>query len=799
MGGGPVRWGGVSQPVLAVHGHFYQPPRENPWTETVPVERSAAPFHDWNERVCAESYRPNGWARVVDEHGRVLAIVNNYAYLSFDVGPTLASWLADAAPDVLARMVEGDAVGGGAIAQAYNHLILPLASERDVRTQVRWGLADFAHRFGRPAEGMWLPETAVNDTVMRVLAEEGVGFTVLAPGQALAVRPLGGDEAWRDVADGSIDTRRSYRWVHPDDPALGVDVVFYDGPLSHDVAFAAGGLSSQALVARARLAAPAGGLVCVAADGETFGHHHTFAERAIAYALPVEAPRSGIEVSTVAAWLRRHPPQLEVQVRESSWSCAHGVARWRADCGCSTGGPPGADQKWRAPLRGALDLLGAAVTEVFERRAPAVLKDGWAARDDYIDVLLGRRSLDDFAADHVVGDRVEAFTLLELERHAMLMYTSCGWFFWDLAGIETVQVLRYAARAMDLLGELGEDAPRDEFLAVLAEARSNQPGEGDGRAVWDRHVMPSRVDDRRVVAHLALADLLERGAFSGPLATYNVALERHRHDDRGPLALASGIVTLTHRRTGRRTRHTYAALHLGGLEIYGGSRATGDEDADAAELGALHEAFAAGERVAVLLRGIAALFAEHEFGLDSALPDAADQIVKGAARALTERFAAAYEQLFADHRPLITTLARAGFTLPPELRVPADLALARRFRTEIERDRDGADDVAYATAAQLGRDAMASGFEIDSPESRAAIERALLDAVAQTIAEPMGPAVDDALALLRLVRELGLHVNVDRAQDMLYEALTNQPHTPALELLGVALDLAVDRLGVPEP
>jgi len=790
---------GVAEPTrLVVHGHFYQPPRENPWTEEVPVEPSAAPFHDWNERITAECYRPNGWARVVDEHGRVAGVVDNYEHLSFNVGPTLLSWLAAHHPEVLDRMISGDAERGGAIAQAYNHLILPLANERDVRTQVRWGLADFAFRFGRPATAMWLPETAVSDDVLRVLVEEGVRATILAPGQALAVRPLDGDD-WIDVPDGAVATGVPHRWTHPDGGSI--DLVFYDGGLSHDLAFALSGLSSQDLVQRVRSTGADGSPVVVATDGETFGHHHRWADRSLAYAFAHEAPANGVRVLRLPELLAEVPATHEARVRVSAWSCVHGVGRWREDCGCSTGGEPGWNQRWRAPLRAALDVLRDHGIEVFERRGGAVFDDPWGARDDYVRVLLGATTTASFVGTWARpgADGVEALSLLEAQRQALLMYTSCGWFFNDLAGIETVQVLRYAARAMDLLGELGEDAPRDEFLAVLAEARSNQPGEGDGRAVWDRHVMPSRVDDRRVVAHLALADLLERGAFSGPLATYNVALERHRHDDRGPLALASGIVTLTHRRTGRRTRHTYAALHLGGLEIYGGSRATGDEDADAAELGVLHEAFAAGERVAVLLRGIAALFAEHEFGLDSALPDAADQIVKGAARALTERFAAAYEQLFADHRPLITTLARAGFTLPPELRVPADLALARRFRTEIERDRDGADDVAYATAAQLGRDAMASGFEIDSPESRAAIERALLDAVAQTIAEPMGPAVDDALALLRLVRELGLHVNVDRAQDMLYEALTNQPHTPALELLGVALDLAVDRLGVPEP
>ncbi|MEA3021073.1 MAG: hypothetical protein QOI47_2597, partial [Actinomycetota bacterium] len=324
----------VAQVSLVVHGHFYQPPRENPWTETVSVEPTAAPFHDWNERVTAECYRPNGWARIVDDHERVVALVNNYANISFDVGPTLAAWLAEHEPAVLHRMVDGDGEGGGGIAQAFNHMILPLANERDIRTQVRWGLADFRLRFGRDAEGMWLPETAVNETVLRILAEEGVRFTILAPTQADAEEP--------------IDTSRAYRWHD------AIDVVFYDGALSHDVAFGMDTTSAQVLVRRV---AHGDGLVCIATDGETFGHHHTFAERALAYALPVEAPRNGITVTTVAAHLDAHPATESVDVRESSWSCVHGVERWRADCGCSTGGAPGAQQQWRAPLREALDVV----------------------------------------------------------------------------------------------------------------------------------------------------------------------------------------------------------------------------------------------------------------------------------------------------------------------------------------------------------------------------------------------------------------------------------------------------------
>jgi alpha-amylase/alpha-mannosidase (GH57 family) len=310
--------------ALAVHGHFYQPPRENPWTEEVPVEPSAAPYHDWNSRIEAECYRPNAFARIVDDHGLVVAIVNNYELLSFNIGPTLAAWLERHAPVTYARILQADRERHTALAQPYHHTILPLASPRDLRTQIRWGLADFAHRFGRPAEGVWLPEAAVNDDVLAALVEEGVRFTILGPHQAVEPPPPG-EAGW---------------WPHPDGSGRGLAVVFFDGPLSHDVAFGLATSSAQALVDRAVAAAPAGGLVVVATDGETFGHHQPYTERAIAYALAVEAPARGAATPSIAAWLAEHPPTRTVQVRESAWSCAHGVGRWKEDCGCSARSNP---------------------------------------------------------------------------------------------------------------------------------------------------------------------------------------------------------------------------------------------------------------------------------------------------------------------------------------------------------------------------------------------------------------------------------------------------------------------------
>jgi alpha-amylase/alpha-mannosidase (GH57 family) len=768
----------VGSPTLAVHGHFYQPPRENPWTEDVAREASAAPFHDWNSRITAECYRPNGYARIVDDSGRVEHIVNNYEHLSFNVGPTLLAWLEVHAPDTYERILEADARTNGAIAQAYGHMILPLASPADQRTQVRWGLADFEHRFKRRPAGMWLPEAAVNDEVLAVLVDEGVRFTILAPSQA-------------DVPDGAepIDTSKLYRWCHPDGSGRSIDIAFYDGALSHAAAFELGGLSSQAFVDRVHAAAN-GGLTMLATDGESFGHHHRWADRLLAHALTVEAPARGIEVVSVAAWVAHNEPVGEIAIRESAWSCVHGVGRWRDDCGCSTGGQPGWHQRWRGPLRDALDGLRARLVEVVERRGQSVLRDPWAARDDYLAVVMGWRSRDDFAAAHVVGDPVEAFTLLEAMRHAMAMYTSCGWFFNDLAGIETLQVMRYAARVVDLLDELGEEGAEGNFVDALAAAESNDPAEGNGARIWARHVVPSRVGADRVVAHLALRELLENRPAPERVAAFQVDVLDHDHADRGALALCSGHVRLTHRRTGRVTEHVYAALHLGGLEVVGSTRPV-DPRRDADALSILRTAFGKGAPVTTLLRLVGDGFGPNEFGLESALPDAAEQIVESAARTLADRFAAAYSRLFEDHEHTLVALARAGYQLPPELRAPGELALARRLEAEVAAQAGSLDPADYAVAIAIARQAHESGLTIDTPAARAMIARLLDRAVAAAVAQPLRPEGSEAaLAVLEVSRELGLTLDIERAQELVHDAVQSLPDgapAPALRRLAESL------------
>ena len=478
---------------IAVHGHFYQPPREDPWTGEIEPQPDAAPARDWNERVHDECYRPNTEAAIPTTDGETW-IANNFEKLSFNVGPTLMAWMEKAHPDTHARIIEADRASlertghGNAIAQAFHHTILPLSTTRDIRTQVRWGLFDFRHRFGRQAEGMWLPETAANDAVLGVLIEEGVGFTILAPHQAELWRAQDGE--WRRASDDPIDTRVPYRYEHVDGSGRSLIIFFYDGPLAQEIAF--GNLGSSAEKYLGAFYARAGdGLVHAATDGETYGHHHKFSDLGLAFALFVEAERHGIEIMNYATFLDQTEVTHEVRIHRgegTSWSCHHGVQRWMSDCGCSTYGPPGWHQQWRAPLRAGLEVIRWAADETYDLLAKPIFVDPWGARDRYVAVVVGAERLDDFLEGETAGmadagalDR--AARLLEMQRNAMSMFTSCGWFFYDVSRIESVQILRYAARTLELLASLDLPLPEDAYMPLLAEARSNDPSLGSAATI----------------------------------------------------------------------------------------------------------------------------------------------------------------------------------------------------------------------------------------------------------------------------------------------------------------------------
>lgn len=576
---------------VVVHGHFYQPPRENPWIEQIEVEGSAHPFHDWNARIAFECYTPNSCARIYDGQRRILDIVNNYEKISFNFGPTLLAWLEAYAPQTYARLLAADRASlkrlrhGNAIAQAYNHVILPLARPRDRETQIIWGLRDFEFRFGRPAEALWLPETAVDYDTLAALADHGLKYAILSPHQARRVRPLAGGP-WEVVQAHTLDTTQAYRCVLPDasggfsEPRY-IDLFFYNGEVAADLSF--GDLLKDSyrladrLTERFRPHIPRPQLLHVATDGENYGHHHKFGELALAHALTEVLPKRGFLLTNYAAFLELAPPKLQVELdlgpkqEGSSWSCAHGVGRWKENCGCTTGGREGWTQEWRTPLREAFDYLNERLARIFEEEGSKYLKDPWAARNDYIEVILDRReeTVASFFARHGAA-RLErahwptALRLLEMERHALLMYTSCGWFFADLAGLETIQVMKYAARALQL-GEIFSRQPLEEpFLQHLERARSNLPQEGDGRRIFLRRVKPAVVDFPKVVNQWAISWLKDRER-QCPARVYHFRVEPREHEvqTQGTLALAAGVLRVTSGITWREEILGFFTVHLG--------------------------------------------------------------------------------------------------------------------------------------------------------------------------------------------------------------------------------------------
>ena len=572
----------TSKRYVCIHGHFYQPPRENPWLETVEVQDLAAPFHDWNERINFECYAPNAAARVLNGAQRIIDIVNNYARISFNFGPTLLSWMEKADPKTYARILmadrESQALFGGhgsVMAQAHSHLILPLCNRRDKETQIAWGIADFKHRFQRMPEGMWLAETAVDTETLEVLAEQGIQFTVLAPRQAKAIRKIGAAD-WEEQGHAAVDTRRPYLCQLPSGKTI--TLFFYHGGIAQGVAFEGLLNNGTAFANRFQEAftdteEPL--LAHIATDGESYGHHHRHGEMALAACLRSIEEQGIATVTNYGQYMELHPPTYEVQIHEnSSWSCVHGVERWRSNCGCNTGGRPTWTQDWRAPLRETLNWLRDQLIPIYETKAGKLLKDPWAARNDYIQVLLDRNanSVDAFVKVHAKKELdEEALTqllrLMELQRHAMLMFTSCGWFFDEVSGIETNQILQYANRAIHYAIQVAEVDLHDEFVSRLEQIPSNVYE--NAAESYQKYVAPARVDLMRVGMHYAASSIFEEYPEHLEFFNYIADSESFYRLSAGKYRLAVGRTMVQSKTTLSRKHFSFAVLYLGQQNIIG--------------------------------------------------------------------------------------------------------------------------------------------------------------------------------------------------------------------------------------
>jgi alpha-amylase/alpha-mannosidase (GH57 family) len=764
---------------VCIHGHFYQPPRENPYLEAIELQDSAYPYHDWNERITAECYAPNASSRILDSENQILKLLNNYARISFNFGPTLLSWMKQQAPRVYQSILQADKESaehfsghGSAIAQGYNHMILPLANRRDEVTQVKWGIKDFESRFGRRPEGMWIPETAVDTETLQVLAENGIQFTILAPRQAKRMRAKNSSK-YEDVSDARIDPSRAYQVQLPSKKRI--NVFFYDGPISQGVAFEGllndGKRFADRLMSGFSETRQGAQLVHIATDGESYGHHHHYGEMALTFALDEIARGDKAKLTNYGEFLEQHPPQHVAEIVEnSSWSCVHGVERWRSDCGCNSGGHAW-NQQWRAPLRAALDWLRDKLAPIYETRLKEYLRDPWASRDDYIRIILDRseESRAAFFTDHAIrpldaAEQVTALKLLEMQRHAMLMYTSCGWFFDELSGLETVQVIHYAGRALRLAEECSGEAIEAEFLQHLANAKSNLPEYGDGARIYEKWVKPAVVDIERVAGHYAISSLFESYPEKTRIYCYEVERLKYSVEAEGKMRLATGSARFRSAITGESASLDFSVLHLGDHNVTAGvqsSRNSSEQDQKK-----LTDAFAQAD-TAEVIRWLDQVYGKNIFSLRLLFRDEQRKITNLILNESLNSAAAVYRTVFESQAPLIRFLNGLDIPVPNALKSAAEIALNSQLRQSLERLELDSDSI-----HGLLREASASKIALDSTTLEYQLRKRIEKEAADFAANPADlAAMERTLKLLDLLPSLPFPVVLWEAQNLCYRPL----------------------------
>ncbi|WP_158794412.1 DUF3536 domain-containing protein [Granulicella sp. L60] len=832
------------QRFVCIHGHFYQPPRENPWLETVEVQDSAAPYHDWNDRITAECYAPNGASRITNKEDEIIRIMNNYARMSFNFGPTLLSWLQDKAPRTYRMIVDADKFSaqrysghGSAIAQVYNHLIMPLANRRDALTQIRWGIADFEHRFNRKPEGMWLAETAVNRSVLDLMAQEGIKFTVLAPVQCARVRVLASpspasantptepEKPWTETPNATVDPTHPY--LIRLDEGRSISVFFYDGPGSRAIAFE-GILNSGDDFARRLLGTfhpqspndpETAQISHVATDGESYGHHHKHGEMALSYAMHCIEEGAEANLTNYGEFLEKFPPRWEAQVAEdTSWSCVHGVERWRSNCGCN-GGKPGWNQEWRGPLRQSLDFLRDATAPLTEQLAQPLFKDIWAARDAYIHVVLDRskEAIDRFFGEHAThvlteAERITALELLELQRHTQLMYTSCGWFFDEISGIETVQIIAYAGRVLQLAAELfGQPGAALEapFLDILRRAKSNVPDIGDGAEVYHRYVTSMKIGLEQVGAHYAISSIFRSYPEDGELFCFDVHRESHEvfNSGRGRLALGRSLV---HSRVTEETEEIcFAVLHLGDQNLSAAVKRY--DSANPAEVAAFStfttEVGTAIRRANLpeVIRLIDRTFGETAYSLTSLFADEQHRILNTILNQTISEMEDSLRKIYEDHASLLHFLTETGMAAPPALASAARFAINAALRRAIEAENFDPSEI-ETLLARAQNDQITLDTPILSYSAGIRMKRAMIRLEASAAGDSSAAgALATALIVADTIHTMPFEVNIWQAQNIWNDLLRRSDMNywtaewkEDFKRLGKTMNIGVDQLVIEE-
>jgi len=769
----------MEEKYICIHGHFYQPPRENAWLETVEIQDSAHPYHDWNHRITAQCYSPNAYSRILDEEGRIDHIVNNYETMSFNFGPTLLGWMELHAPNVYESILEGDRLSserysghGSALAQAYNHLIMPLANRRDKYTQILWGIHDFEYRFNRKPEGMWLPETAVDLETLEILNELGILFTILSPYQAARIRRRE-DADWEDVSNGTIDPKVPYVQKLPN--GNEISLFFYDGPISRAVGFEGLLKNGQAFAERLTsgfMDQDTPQLLHIATDGESYGHHSPHGDMALAYALHFIESHNLALLTNYGEFLEKYPPTCEVEIKENtSWSCPHGITRWTDDCGCSTGGHPDWHQRWRAPLRESMDWLRDRLADAYADAAAEYLRNPWKARDEYISVILDRsaKSVGDFMRQHCrqapcPADNVRILKLLEMERHALLMYTSCGWFFDDISGIETLQIIQYAGRAIQLYHEEFKNDLEPQFLKRLSRAESNIPEHGNGRRIYEKFVKPAMVDLKRIAAHYAISSLFE--AYSDQTSLFCCALSQKEYHHRmaGNTQLAAGRVAISSDITQESETTRFGVFHMGDHQLTCGVSGDLQETDFATWVDQILETFDHADFTKIW-QLMDEAFGGSLYSLKSLFKDGQRKVLHAILAKKIDDALSVYRYVYEPNVPLLRFLRDSDTPIPDTLYASGGFVINRDLKIELARE-----DIDQDKVTHLLREADLAGIRLDARTLEYTLRKNLEkkgDALKQ---EPeRQDLLENVAAGVELVYELPFDVNLRRLQDIHYE------------------------------
>jgi alpha-amylase/alpha-mannosidase (GH57 family) len=774
---------------VCIHGHFYQPPRENPWLEELELQDSASPYHDWNERVTAECYAPNTASRILDAERRIIDIENNYAKISFNFGPTLLSWMERQRPEVYEAIIKADQLSqqrfsghGSAIAQVYNHMIMPLANTRDKRSQVIWGIRDFEHRFGRKPEGMWLAETAVDLETLEILAEHGIAFTILAPHQARRVRKLK-EEEWSDVSGAKVDPRVPYQCQLLSGKII--TLLFYDGPVSRDVAF--GDLLKSGENFASRLVGifskkEETQLAHIATDGESYGHHRRFGDMALAYALHHIESNNLAKITNYGEYLEKFPPVFEVEIFENtSWSCAHGVERWQSDCGCNTGTHPRWSQAWRAPLREAMDWLQDTLLNVYEKEMVPLVHDPWQARDDYIEVILDRsdRNLESFLSKHLNrelsrDERVKLLKLLEMQRHAMLTFTSCAWFFDEISGIEAVQVMQYASRALQLAKEVSGEDLEPHYLNILERAPSNVSEFKNGVEVWEVFVKPATIDLLRAGAHYAISSLFEEYPETIKISCYTARSEIYDLSEAGIQRLAVGKSRVASDITAEEREIGFAVLHLGDHNLIGGVREYLGDDPFSLMRQEIKKAFRKSD-VPDIIRLMDKYFETHNYSLWHLFKDEQRKVLAQILDSTLKEVETSFRQIYERHYPVMQVMREMRIPLPKAFASAAELIIGTDIGQELQNE-----ELDFEEIHKLVEETKKWSLELDKKNLGFVMSQKINSVMQEFSAEPNRVALLETIEhIFGVLGDLNLEMDLWEAQNIYFSM--GKEHYDAME------------------